>query len=196
MMIWSCASPYEALTPVSLDRTCLERIRPGMLQTSWYDASVDVVGKHISGLLLVKQMPDNSTRVVFTNEAGVKFFDFEYLPDGKFKVRYAMDMLDRRVVLNLLRKDFELILQKPFEGRAFAEWKNRNDYYFGVKDGKVNHYYVTSDCQSLKIVESGSKKKKMVTLKIFGKDATSPDSLLLEHYTFSMNMKLKKITRG
>src|SRR5258706_1999072 len=77
LCLLSCASSYHDLQPVQGNASCLKKFRP-VFHADWYNASVDVIGKHLSGLLLFKMMPDSSTRVVFTNEVGVTFFDFEF----------------------------------------------------------------------------------------------------------------------
>ena len=46
--------------------------------TTLYRTQIDVVGKHLSGLLFFKKLPDESFRVVFTNEMGLNFFDFHF----------------------------------------------------------------------------------------------------------------------
>src|SRR5690349_1985117 len=105
-----CASDYKGLMVVSVNQECLSKMKPVGLSTAWYDAGIDVVGKHISGLLLIKEMPDQSKRIVFTNEAGLTFFDFGFDVSGNFKVHYVIQQLDRKAVVRLLRDDFALLL--------------------------------------------------------------------------------------
>src|SRR6185369_7920767 len=110
LLLMRCASDYKGLQATAPDDACAARIVPARVNTSWYNADVDVVGRHISGLLLVKHMPDSSYRVVFTNEAGVTFFDFGFLTNGDFKVYNAIHQLNKKAVIQTLRKDFELVL--------------------------------------------------------------------------------------
>src|SRR5688500_11320827 len=105
----SCASDYRYMEAVETNKDCISKLAPIQFNTAWYHASVDVVGKHISGLLLIKNMPDSSYRVVFTNEGGVTFFDFGFTPAGSFKVYNIIKQLDKKPVIQTLRKDFELI---------------------------------------------------------------------------------------
>ena len=78
-----------------------------------YSASIDVVGHHMSGLLFLKTMPDSSQRAVFSNEAGVTYFDFEWKKNGEFRVHRVIKKLKKKIVLNTLKKDFELVLVPP-----------------------------------------------------------------------------------
>lgn len=192
----ACASEYKTLKPISVDQQCLAKVKPVELGTAWYDAGIDVVGKHISGLLLIKEMPDHSKRIVFTNEAGVTFFDFGFEPAGGFKVHYVIRQLDKKAVVRLLRDDFSLLLGIPFKSPVWKSWEMGNEKYFGVTGKNENHYFITDqDCGSLHRLESASKRKKKLTILIAGSDVQKPDSITLQHHTFAMKINLKKLIR-
>jgi hypothetical protein len=158
---------------------------------------VDVVGRHISGLLLVKEMPDSTTRVVFTNEAGVTFFDFEFGKTGAFKARQVIKQLDRKPVIETLQKDFALALGIPFRQGVEGSWKMGEEVYFGVHQKKETAYFITgADCASLRRLEIGSRRKPKVTAVLYGSDLTLPDSIVLKHHTFAMAITLKKLERS
>src|SRR5690349_10497852 len=89
LLLAGCASSYQDLKPVQADPACLAKFKP-VFKSTWYNASIDVVGKHLSGLLLFKTMADSTMRVVFTNEVGITFFDFEFAPNGHFKVKQVI----------------------------------------------------------------------------------------------------------
>ena len=42
-----------------------------------YKTGANIYGHYLSGLLLIKPAANDDYRIVFTNEVGVKFFDFE-----------------------------------------------------------------------------------------------------------------------
>lgn len=198
IFLWcSCVSDYKTLKRITIDKDCLQSIKPKPLLTSWYDASVDVVGKHISGLLLIKNMPDSSTRVVFTNEAGVKFLDFGFAMDHSFKVHYLMKQLDRKSVIQTLRKDFELILQKPFQSPPAEAYQNeKGQTLFAYPQKNETAYFITDkDCASLQGFEVGSGRKRKSSVIFYGKDMQGPDSINLQHQTFNMNITLRKLAR-
>ena len=151
------------------------------------------VGKHLSGLMIVKHMADSSTRVVVTNETGVKFLDFEYGANRSFKVHHILEQLNKKAVVRLLENDFKLILGLPFYHVPITSFQSGNDLYYRVPDGRKYHYFVTDQsCSELSQIESGSSRKRVVTLKRFG-DPVQPDSINLHHHTFAMKMTLKKL---
>lgn len=196
ILLLGCASDYKALQPSSPDDACIARLKPSGLATAWYDASIDVVGHHISGLLLIKNMPDSSNRIVFTNEAGFKFLDFEFASGGDFKVHHVVKQLNKKPVIRLLQKDFSLMLGIPFKRGPWQAWQKGNEYFYGVRQKKEMHYFITDkDCASLQRVESGSDRKRVVSLTFHGPDAQKPDSIRLTHHTFAMQIGLKKLAR-
>jgi hypothetical protein len=193
-IFWGCVSDYKSVKPIAPDPACFRSVQlPGLL-TAWYDASVNVAGKHISGLLLVKNMPDGTTRLIFTNEAGVTFFDFEFGNNQSFKVHKVIRQLDRSPVLQVLNQDFALILQRYFRGQPAQTLQNEEGHLlFAYPLGKETAYFIIGkDCGSLKEFQLGSRRKRKTSVVYFGK-VTSPDSIYLKHHTFNMDIKLRKL---
>ena len=77
LIVLGCGRPlYQNLQTSTSNTNCLLKFKSDF-STVLYYTHINVVEKHLSGLLLLKKMQGGTTRVVFTNEAGVKFFDFE-----------------------------------------------------------------------------------------------------------------------
>lgn len=186
-----CASYYNSLSRTDTDRQCADRIKPVPLSKSWYHASIDVVGKHLSGLVLIKPMDDGSYRVIFSNESGLTFFDFAFNNEGGFSVKRIIDQLDRKPVINTLRKDFELILGFPFQ-QELVSWTHDNETYFGIENGSERTYFTTTDCQSVGRIEIGSRRKRKVSLSMVGNVPHSPEGITITHFTFPMTIHLNR----
>ena len=136
-----CASVYKHLQPAAGDPAALQKFRPSF-SVALYKAGIDVVGNHLSGLLLIKKMPDSSMRLVFSNEIGVKFFDFEFSADGRFKVFSIIKQMDKKAVIKTLRKDFELVMMgyQSFKC-AHPERQRFNLLYLPAKKGILPLYH-------------------------------------------------------
>jgi hypothetical protein len=190
-----CSSDYRYMRAIQGNPNCITKLSPHQLNTSWYHAGVDVVGNHISGLLLIKNMPDSSIRVVFTSEAGVTFFDFGFA-DGNFKVHNIIGQLNKKPVIQTLRKDFELVLGLPFKGASFQSWTMNDEVFYGVKQKKETAYFITTkDCASLRRLELGSSRKRKVTVLISGQSYPSPEKIELTHHTFNMKINLSRFEK-
>src|SRR5687768_11367237 len=106
-----CVSSYRQLQKVEGNASCVEKFRP-KFTTALYTTRVNIIGNYLTGLLVIKNMPDSSIRVVFTSEMGLSLFDFEFRPDGRFKVYHIIDKMNRKAVIRTLRQDFELVLMQ------------------------------------------------------------------------------------
>ena len=191
-----CKSEYSALVSAVADNGCASRIRPQLAPLSFYTASIDVSGHHLSGLMVIKIMPDSSWRAVFTNEAGVTFVDLGLNRDGSFKVYHVIRQLNRKPVLTTLNKDLGLIIGLPFSSGHAAAFQAGDNLYFQAGQKNESYYFITSkDCASLRRMERGSVRRRVVSVDVTGTGYPAPSQLVLQHHTFDMQIKLNRIER-
>jgi hypothetical protein len=192
-LIWGgCASDYRTLQ-TGQKRDACALLQPEVpYKTGWFSASIDVVGKHLSGLIFIKEMEDRSVRVVFTNEVGVTFFDFSYTRSGEFSVKQIMPMLNKKAVIKTLQKDFALFIGLPFRNEQhFQVFTVENEIYHRITWDSGTAYFITDPgCSTLQRMEYGSKKKKLVSITY----PTIAESLI-RHHTFQMQIHLKAIEK-
>lgn len=191
----SCRSIYNSYPPVSVREDCLMELGP-RFQNELYKAQVDITGRSLGGLLLIKKMPDSSTRIVFSTEMGVKFFDFEFRENGEFKVIDILKKLNRKPVVSALRQDFEILLMQE-RGKIPEKILEHGSYlYHGYSKGKKQAWYLTDkNCQNLVGAELSSTRKPLVRLNYFYQGIGNPDSIQIKHLNFSFNIALKKLER-
>lgn len=193
--LFSCRSVYTGMEQVSVKDSCLMPLQP-VFVNELYKAQVTITNHQLSGLLLIKQMPDQSRRVVFSTETGVKFFDFEFRENGEFSVIDILKKLNKKVIVNALREDFELLLMQERGKIPGKLLKNELYFYHGYAKGKKQAWYLTDlNCQQLVGAELSSKRKPLVQLKYFHQGTGSPDSIFLKHLNFKFNIALKKLER-
>jgi hypothetical protein len=161
-----------------------------------YKTSADVKKTHISGLLIIKKMPDSSTRVVFTNEMGFPFFDFGYGADNGFTVYQITPEMDKQYLIKTLRKDFELILFRNMDSTSSYTLQDSQLVYHAYPQQSGINYYVTDiPCRRLVKMQRASEKKPIVEASfpgyIYGNE---PDSIIIRHLNFNFTISLKKIT--
>ena len=195
-LLVGCASEYAHLQQTQDFANCPDKVLPLNIKTSWYDASIDVVGKHLSGLLFIKNMPDSSKRVVFASEAGLTFFDFSFSKEGSFHTVSVIKQFDKKAVIHTLQKDFALILGLPFLNGSAERYSAGDDVYFGFKEKNGTAYFITNkDCASLQRLEWADKGKRLVTVSTPGSGYPTPATIEIEHHTFSMKIKLTRIEK-
>ncbi len=189
----SCSTTHKQTQFAISDISSLQKFKPAFT-VALYNTQVDVVGNHLSGLLIIKKMPDSSTRLVFSNEIGFKFFDFEFSADGKFKVYSVIKQMNKRSVLKTLRKDFELILMDHLENVSIRT--ENGLLYYVVPQTKGYNYYITDSLGNKLIrLERASKTKTVVEAFMENYINGIPDTIGISHKTFNFTIGLKRIER-
>jgi hypothetical protein len=193
-VMFACKSAYKTLQPISVESgNCVQSFQPHFTR-NLYKAQIDVVGNHLSGLLLIKQMPDSSTRLLFTTETGVKFFDFEMAADGNFKVHYIMKKMDKKAVIKTLRKDFELVLMKNLKGQKTFT-KDSLLYHRFIAGNDYKYYVTDTNCTELIRIEKASARKLYATIIMKNYVQGVPDTIGITHHNFEFNIGLKLIEK-
>ncbi|WP_225859812.1 MULTISPECIES: hypothetical protein [Chitinophaga] len=192
MALSGCVSAYRSLRPAAGDPACVARFKPRFTQ-ALYSTQVDVLKHHLSGLLFFKQMPDSSLRIVFTNEVGFKFFDFAFAQDGNFTKHYMMPKMDKAIIVNALRKDFELVLLNP-DYRQAQLLRDSNYQYVKMPTEKGANYYITDPhCTRLERIEKSSDRKAVVKVWMSHYQDGVPDSICIQHQNFKFNISLQRV---
>ena len=177
----------------STEKNCASTLMKLDSIRGWYSAKIDVYEKHLSGLLLIKNMPDGSVRLVFTNEAGISFFDLEFDAHGKFSVKKIIRQLDRGPVINTLKTDFALLLGIPFRKDTPLVSVREGELYHGVRQKKDEAYFITDmECASLQRLGIAADTKEKVTITPGGEQNLF-DNLIIKHKLFDMAIALTKI---
>lgn len=194
-MLLGCTSAYKHLQPTQGDASCLQKFKP-RFTTAIYTTQVNIVGNYISGLLLIKLMPDSSTRLVFSSEMGLSFFDFEFSPKGDFKVHHIIKRMNRKPVIKTLRQDFELVLMQHLETSTPRIFKMDDRIYYAFPQKKGSNYYITDlSCRTLIGIEKASERKAVVRAVLNDYVNGVPDSIGISHTNFHFTIGLKRLKR-
>lgn len=157
-----------------------------------YKARIEVYGNQLSGIFIAKKISDTVHRVVFTTEFGNTLFDFE-MGEDSFKVNYILEDLNRKIIVNTLKKDFQLLLksnhkaQEVFENDEFIIYKskdnNRYNYFFeSKKDNKL-----------IKLLHT-SKTKEKVTFEFGSKSSIFAENITITHQNIKLKIELNQIS--
>lgn len=194
-LLVGCAPLHRDLQPLQADPSCLQGYVPNF-SSALYKAQVEVIGKHLSGLLLVKKMPDSSTRVLFTSEFGVTFFDMGLAKDGSFKIYHVLKQMNRKAVIKTLKKDFEMILMNSLTTEPLKALSDKKSLFFTYSKGKDNYYYVSDlDCKQLLYIERSTKTEQLVVATMLHYEDGIPDSIEISHKNFNFNICLKHLAK-
>lgn len=190
-----CTSTYKHLQQADGDASCLQKFKP-RFTTTLYTTQVNIVGNYLSGLLLIKTMPDSTTRVVFSSEMGLSIFDFEFTPNGGFRVYHIIKKMNRKAVIKTLRQDFELVFMQQLHKSTPQVFSNDGRIYYAFPQKKGSNYYITDlNCQTMLGIEKASKRKAVVRAILKGYENGVPDSIGITHTNFHFTIGLKRLKR-
>lgn len=194
-VLLGCSPLHKQMQSANADVQGVQKFKPAF-GVGLYSATVDVSGNHLSGLLLVKKMPDSSTRMVFSNEMGLSFFDFEFSADGNFKVYSIIKKMNRKAVIKTLRHDFELVLMNRLDHSNASVRSQGGQLYYIFPQEKGYHYYITNEngAELLRMERASSKKVIMEAVMKNYRNGI-PDTIGISHKTFEFNIGLKRIER-
>ncbi len=194
-VLFACTPVHQQMQSSTVNVPVLQKFRPAFT-VALYNTQVDVMGNHLSGLLLIKKMPDSSTRIVFSNEMGFTFFDFEFAADGTFKVYSIIKKLNKRSVIKTLQHDFELVLMNNLENsRATVKTKDGLIYFIFPQTKGYNYYITNQTGDELVRMERASGKKTIVEAVMKNYIKGVPDTIGISHKTFEFNIGLKRLER-
>jgi len=127
---------------------------------------------------------------------GYKFFDFEFKPDGGFKVYAIIKQMDRKPVIKVLKKDFELIMLPKRNTANACLLKDEHSLYYIFPKQKGSYCYITDLAGTeLTTMEISSPRRPIVEAIMRNYKNGIPDTIGITHKNFSFTIGLKYIER-
>jgi len=144
----SCASYTKSFEPKekTVDNFTPEYLKD--FQEATFKISIEAFENHFGGIMVAKKLENNHYRFAFLNEFGGKMMDFEIL-NRELKLNYAVEQLNRKIILNMLEKDFamlfseEVLVKNEFAQQEFRMLEvekfsgNKNLYYELNSNGEL-----------------------------------------------------------
>lgn len=171
------------------------------IEAARYRTTVDVLNKHLSGILIFKPQEDTSWRVVFINEMGVTFFDFSFFTD-RYVVHSILESMDKKAVKRSLAKDLGMLLRLGiFTGLSLQQPDWQTDEKLPGKTavlklqrkGKVAYQWDTN-CQRVAGIRNFGRKKTVVEITpYYSSGNNKADSIWIEHRNVQFSIRLKKM---
>lgn len=156
-----------------------------------YKASISVYGNDFGGIFIVKKTNENTHRAVFTTEFGNTLFDFE-ISGNDFKVNHIIEELDRKILINTLKRDFMLLLKEDF--KVAEQYENENFKVYKSPDSKrFNYIFINkSDGKFSKLIHSTTSKEK-INIEYLSENNTLADKIIIQHKNIKLRIELNKI---
>ncbi|MDX1278646.1 hypothetical protein [Oceanihabitans sediminis] len=154
-----------------------------------YKANIEVYNNSFGGLLIIKKTGEQKHRIVFTTEMGNKLFDFLFEKDN-FKVNYILEELDRKILIQVLKKDFQVLVTKNLKTQeAFT---SNNQTVKKTTLANKNYYYFETP-KLTKVIRANSRKEKVRFLFTEINDNIA-EHIEIVHTNIKLKINLKSIT--
>ncbi|HCN49024.1 MAG TPA: hypothetical protein DIT10_08010 [Chryseobacterium sp.] len=189
----SCKSyKLTGAKPVSMTEKTVENLYFSSPDDYVYKCQMDIYKNHVSGILIIKKISETTHRVALTSDFGNKLIDFE-VSDHDFKLNYVLPDLDKKIVINFLKNDFQQLLKKQYPVSESFENENSRIYLSKI-DNKGYYLFFSKENNLLKQVIYTKNKKEKIDFTFDAKKPIFADSLNLQHRDFKINIKLFQIT--
>jgi hypothetical protein len=188
----SCAyhklASYRKQSDLLITQTNLQPVIPPTVAVK-YKASIDVLDKHFTGLIILKQTDADTKHLVFVTELGMRMFDFEMKGDSMSPV-FVFDALNKPKLVTALVRNFKTIL--------LIDWFNKTAE-LSAKSGKEvlhlksdkKHLFVFRDAANYALKQQVFNKHKKETRTIY---TNNYNSIKLKQYGLvKLFIELEKI---
>lgn len=157
-----------------------------------YKCQMDIYKNHVSGILIIKKISETTHRVALTSDFGNKLIDFE-VSDDDFKLNYVLPDLDKKIVINFLKNDFQQLLKRQYP--VSESFENENSKIYLSKIDKKGYYlFFSKENGLLKQIIYTKNNREKIDFTFDAKKHIFADSLNLQHKDFKINIKLFQIT--
>ena len=153
-----------------------------------YKSSISVYGRDFGGIFIAKKINETTHRIVFTTEFGNKLFDFE-IAGNEFKVNFILEELDRKIIVNMLKRDFMLLLinefqvDEEFENTDFTVLKSKEDKRF-------NFLFVSKKNIKLEKLVHSTKSKEKISIEYLSENNTLAEKIIIDHKNIKLRIEL------
>lgn len=156
-----------------------------------YKASISVYGNNFGGIFIVKKTSETTHRAVFTTEFGNTLFDFE-ISGNDFKVNHIIEELDRKILINTLKRDFMLLLRENFQ--VSEQFENDNFKVYKSPDSKrFNYLFVNKSDGKLSKLVHATKSKEKINIEYLSENNILADKIIIQHKNIKLTIELNKI---
>lgn len=159
-----------------------------------YKCQMDIYKNHISGILIIKKISDTTHRVVMTSDFGNKMIDFE-ISQNDFKLNYVLADLDKKMVINFLKNDFQELLKRNYSVNESFENED-SKIYLSNFDKKQYYLFFEKNSGLLNQIIYAKNNREKIDFTFEAKKHTFAETINLQHKDFNINIKLFQITEN
>lgn len=156
-----------------------------------YKAHIAIYGKDFGGIFIAKKINDTLYRAALTTDFGNKLFDFE-ITDDSFKVNYILEELDRKIIVNTLKRDFMLLLKKKHV--VTGQYEDAESTIYKSKNGKrYNYLFIDKKTGRLSKIVNTTKAKEKIVVNFSEENDILAKNIVIDHKNIKLKIELNYI---
>ena len=144
-----------------------------------YKASIDILNKHFTGLIVLKQTDTETKHLVFVTELVMRMFDFEMKGDSMRPV-FVFDALNKPQLVEALVRNFETILLVKWFNKSAEIREKSGKELLHLKDGN-HHLFLLKNAEQFVTEQRVFNKRKKETRTIY---SDNYNNIKLKQYGF------------
>ncbi|OWW27089.1 hypothetical protein B4Q04_05280 [Zobellia sp. OII3] len=152
-----------------------------------YKAKIDAFNKSFGGIFIVKKLGPDHHRIAFTTEIGNTIFDFTF-KENDFVVNRILKELDKKVLINILKRDFKALIQEQSQVRNQFSLDGDTVLQSDILSKKHYFYYKRGQLNRIARVDRNQKKVEFFFSNI---DDQFAKEIEIAHYNFKLHITLK-----
>ncbi|RUA30977.1 MAG: hypothetical protein DSY76_01880 [Bacteroidetes bacterium] len=196
ILLQSCIHYHASYRSSKLEVTD-PNVFPENFQKALYKTNIHLLNKDYSGIMFFKRMVDEqSVRMVFMSEFGLKYFDFELLDNGQFAVKYILDELNKESIVNVLEQDMKLLFPNKKQlstSKLFYRKKTKTFMAkYRVEKGRYYYFFDEQTAAVSRIEYSGAVFKKII-IRLSDYSDKIAKTIDISHVNIALKLKLSKI---
>ncbi len=188
----SCAyhnlASYKKQANLTINSSNLQPVIPAA-EAVKYKASIDVLNKHFTGLVILKQTHVDTKHLVFVTELGMRMFDFEMKGDSMTPV-FVFDALNKPKLVSALVRNFTAIMLIDWFNKTAEVATKSGKEVLHLRHNKY-HSFLFKDSNGYTIEQRVFNKHKKETKTIY---STNYNTIKLKQYGLvKLFIELEKI---
>ncbi|QNK77343.1 hypothetical protein H7F37_14760 [Winogradskyella sp. PAMC22761] len=158
-----------------------------------YKTKIKAYNNDFGGILIIKKIKENNHRIVFATNFGNKIFDFELI-NNEMKTHFIMKELDRKIIINTLKRDFQTLTQEHNKiNKAFSD--DEGHLIFQSKTEKrFNHYFVNQQTKKLTQITNTNHSKEKVILSFSNIKNSIAENINIQHLTAPIEINISYLS--
>lgn len=161
-----------------------------------YKTNLTVMGKELSGILLIKKTDEEEYRFVFISEIGLKYFDLGIKNSDekqKLTTHYLISALNRGEIKNILLSDFSKLTNHNTSSSTPIFYKQTNTENIAIKYNEPKSVYFLDENNNIKRILWKNNITGKSEIRLSNYQRSKPHKIEISNKKYGLKLMMKEI---